>query len=133
MILGFKTKIVGSFPAYGIEGDPTFFVEKILAGKKIHTLRMPGRWKVGNKIHFATGVRSKNYNCFKEGTVISIQKVLIDQSGKALKISVDGRLLTVKEMNRFIMQDGIDSLFVFHTFFGKGGEFDCIHWTEMRY
>jgi len=48
MILGFKTK----------------FTDKILNGSKIHTIRKDSknRWKVGNTIHFANGIRTKNNN-----------------------------------------------------------------------
>lgn len=62
MILGFKTQV---------NGKPTHFVQKILASKvdaykkdfvpKIHTIRQGNRWKSGNSIQMATGVRTKNY------------------------------------------------------------------------
>lgn len=50
------------------------FSEPILKGTKIHTIRedKPNRWKPGNKIHFANGVRTQNYNCFKESVCISV-------------------------------------------------------------
>ena len=67
MILGFKKQ----------------FVEPILNGTKIHTIREDSnnRWKVGNKIHFATGVRTKNYNQFAEGvvdTILGISIIYVD-------------------------------------------------------
>lgn len=62
MILGFKTQV---------KGKPTHFVQKILACKideyrkaftpKIHTIRGGNRWKPGNSIQMATGVRTKKY------------------------------------------------------------------------
>lgn len=127
MILNFKTQI---------NGVPTNFKEKILSGQKIHTIRKKGRWKPGDTIHFSTGARSKNYECFKVGTVVSVQTVVIDQSGKALRISIDGRQLTTcwkGEADKLIINDGINSLIMFHMFFKDGGEFDLIHWTDKRY
>lgn len=67
MILGFKTKVGGKL---------TLFVQKILACvmavyaaeyiPKKHTIRAGKRWKVGMKLHLATGVRTKEYFQFNE-------------------------------------------------------------------
>ncbi|WP_040532923.1 ASCH domain-containing protein [Leeuwenhoekiella blandensis] len=59
MVLGFKKQ----------------FVEKIKAGSKKHTIRedKKNRWKVGNKIHFATGIRTKAYNQFADGVCTLIE------------------------------------------------------------
>lgn len=53
MILNFTSKITKG----PLKGWETEFVEKIKAGRKIHTIREDSkdRWKVGNKIHFCTG------------------------------------------------------------------------------
>jgi hypothetical protein len=53
------------------------FKELILDGSKIHTIRAdhPNRWKSGMKIHFCTGIRTKQYNCFKVGECISTQSI----------------------------------------------------------
>jgi len=50
------------------------FVEPIKKGVKIHTIRedKTNRWKSGMKVHAATGVRTKNYNCFFESVCIKI-------------------------------------------------------------
>ena len=55
------------------------FQTKIETGTKIHTIRedKTNRWKKGNIIHFATGVRTKSYNCFKIGKCVSIQEIEI--------------------------------------------------------
>lgn len=38
------------FPAYHPrKGEPTFFVEQIQGGLKVHTIRAGSRWKVGDK------------------------------------------------------------------------------------
>lgn len=70
MILGFKTQW---------NGQPTHFVQKILACKideykkdfapKIHTIRKGNRWKSGNSIQMATGVRTKKYFQFNGGNI----------------------------------------------------------------
>ncbi len=59
MILGFKKQ----------------FVEPILNGTKIHTIRKGNRWKPGVKAQMATGVRTKNYHCFKEVEIVSVQDI----------------------------------------------------------
>lgn len=68
MILAFKQFV---------NGKPTHFVQKILSCKhkvvwkeftpKIHTIRKGNRWKQGDLIHMATGVRTKNYHQFNKG------------------------------------------------------------------
>jgi hypothetical protein len=72
MILGFKPQ----------------FKEPILKGTKIHTLRddEQERWRVGMTIHFATGVRTKYYNCFKQDKCKSTQQAIIVLKKHSLKI-----------------------------------------------
>ena len=67
MILGFKPQ----------------FKNPILAGTKIHTIREDrhNRWKAGNTIHFATGVRTKNYNQFDIGLCYAVQPILLVNHG----------------------------------------------------
>ena len=67
MILGFKKR----------------FVPLILDNTKIHTIREDkhGRWKAGNKIHFATGTRTKNYNQFNSGVCKSVQSIVMVNHG----------------------------------------------------
>ena len=48
------------------------FADKILSGQKIHTLRYGERWKKGNKIHFYTGLRTKDASLFARGVVKDI-------------------------------------------------------------
>jgi hypothetical protein len=56
------------------------FPEKIKKGIKIHTLREDSseRWKAGNIIHHATGLRTKNYNCFEVGECKSVQHFILE-------------------------------------------------------
>lgn len=67
MLLGFKKQ----------------FVPLILFGEKIHTIREDkhNRWKAGNIIHFATGIRTKNYNQFMTGECKSVQPILLVNHG----------------------------------------------------
>lgn len=70
MVLGFKTQW---------NGQNTYFVQKILACQideykkdftpKIHTIRKGNRWKKGNSIQMATGVRTKKYFQFNGGNI----------------------------------------------------------------
>ncbi len=67
MILGFKKQ----------------FISPISKGTKIHTIREDNhnRWKSGNEIHFATGVRTKHYNQFSHGICISVQPIILVNHG----------------------------------------------------
>ena len=68
MILGFKEKFA--------DGTPTNFVNKILKGEKIHSIRKGERWKAGTLIQMATGVRTKNYKQFNNLFVDNVEKGL---------------------------------------------------------
>lgn len=67
------------------------FVAKIQAGIKKHTIRedKKNRWKVGNKIHFATGVRTKNYNQFAEGICTLIEPFEIKYEHEGSKTTAE--------------------------------------------
>jgi hypothetical protein len=84
MVLGFKKQ----------------FEEPIIKGDKIHTIRLDkgDRWKEGNSIQFATGVRTSDYNEFKTGTCFSIQEIEISwvSNGNGvpiMEVEVDGKIL----------------------------------------
>lgn len=132
MILGFKTK----FPW----GKPTNFKEKILCLEgfvpKIHTLRENFRFKPGMVINFATGVRTKHYNEFKRDTCKSTQIVVIVNipfSGIPY-IFIDGKLLSLRERDRFKSNDGFDTIEDFSLWFYKPVYIlQLVHWTEYKY
>jgi uncharacterized protein YqfB (UPF0267 family) len=129
MLLGFKKR----------------FEEPILEGTKIHTLRedVNNRWKRGNKIHFATGVRTKDYHQFKEGEVVSTQRVFMTYAyGCDLEISIDGKELnSFREKEILALNDGFDSWMEFFEWFYAAIKADpdeqfsgkIIHWTDLRY
>lgn len=144
--------MVLSFKEYFPDGKPTLFVSKILFGAmkdlpyqlltppKIHTIRAGERWKSGDKIHMATGVRTKNYYCFNTlypelQTVLSVQKIVIQNVfDDRFGLCVDGRFLKEKEIEELAQNDGFDNVndfwnwFAHQEFFGQ-----IIHWTDKKY
>jgi hypothetical protein len=122
------------------------FKNKILKGTKIHTIRedKPNRWKRGNKIHFATGVRTKNYNEFKFLMCISTQRVDLSCNfsiGSRVHINVEGKLLNIVDRLKFAQNDGFETYEDFEGWFmpliaetGKNiFTAKIIHWTNKRY
>jgi hypothetical protein len=113
----------------------TNFEEKIKKGIKLHTIRRDekGRWKKGNKIHFSTGSRTNNYNCFKEGKCTGIQKVEI----RNRSVYIEGRelSLTTDKIEWLAINDGFDCIGDFWAWFDQYSPFfgKLIHWTELRY
>jgi hypothetical protein len=130
MVLGFKKQ----------------FVEPILQGTKIHTIRLDlgGRWKEGNSIQFATGVRTSNYNEFKTGVCFSVQEIEISWVSNGdgqhpvpiMEVEVDGKILNWEEKVELAKNDGFPNIEEFAEwdawnkvdFIGK-----IIHWTEKKY
>ena len=112
---------------------PTNFQEKVLSGEKIHTVRWDAknRWRPGMKIHFATGVRTNNYNCFKEGVCTAVQSIEI----KERDVYIDGVRLNWDELEEFAKNDGFDDLEGFWAWFDSYSPFTgkIIHWTNKRY
>lgn len=169
MILDFKRQFE--------DGLPTYFVEKIKASNykelhpirwteikpKIHAIRMGDRWKVGKKIHFAIGARTKNYHCFATGMCRGVQNIVIDTSisnektgiAYSLIIKIDNRYLERHEIEKLITNEGFESGIRFVEWFDKLGKpvewFDksgkpvddsikfkrfegqLIHWTDYYY
>lgn len=121
MVLGFKKQ----------------FVDKILGGSKIHTIRRDqhNRWKTGNSIQFATGVRTKNYHCFKIGRCESYQIIQIVYPGftKFPQVFIDGFLISDITFDQLIKNDGFDNAEDFYKWFDKSFEGIIIHWTKLRY
>lgn len=138
MILSFKKKFSW--------GKPTDFEEKIVSGKKIHTIRndMHGRWIIGRNIHFATGVRTKKYNCFLKAVCWGIQSVQINyHDPSVIEVIIDGELfykhgsglycIGNDKMIELARNDGFDSIDDFFKFFNKDFQGKIIHWTSFLY
>lgn len=136
MILGFKKQ----------------FVDKILSGSKIHTIRedKPNRWRMRNVIHFATGIRSKYYNQFKKGQCKSVQHIRIRWIDNIISLEIvdnpeeDWRILYAysdadrnslgrDEMEQFAINDGFESIDEFFKWFDKDFTGKIIHWTNKTY
>lgn len=116
----------------------------ITTGVKIHTLRNDkvNRWKVGFTIQHATGVRSKNYNCFHENKVISVQQILIvlleDADGPKMSVTVDRRRLTQEKVELLARNDGFENAKEMCKWFFGAGSYTMwagkiIHWTKLKY
>lgn len=126
MILGFSTK----FPW----GDPTDFPRKILDGTKIHTARIDqhNRWKPGEFINFAIGVRTKNYKEFALGRCIRVYRITINPELKSVEIDT-GRGYKCEflgaDVIHFAQNDGFDSLEDFWRWFNKPFEGKLIYWN----
>lgn len=122
MVLGFNPRFVG----------------KIISGTKIHTIRadIHNRWKAGRSIQFATGVRTKYYQQFKDGVCVSTQKIVIDCDVNTIGdriIIIDDRQLTEAHVFKLAKNDGFNSLEEFYDWFNKPFVGKIIHWTEKRY
>ena len=109
------------------------FPEKIKKGIKVHTIREDkhNRWKAGMKIHFATGVRTKNYNQFMEGVCTGIQQIIIKP--KQAFILIDNHILDEEEIKILAKNDGFDNTEGFWKWFNKDFSGKIIHWTDCRY
>lgn len=122
MILGFKKQ----------------FVTPIVSGIKIHTIREDkyNKWAPGRIIHFATGVRTKNYNQFKLGICYSTQQISIRYPNEYLndvRIRVDKKLLTLDESINLAHNDGFENLVTFLLWFNDDFDGKIIHWTYYLY
>jgi hypothetical protein len=120
------------------------FVEPILNGSKIHTIRedKSNRWVPGKQIHFATGVRTKQYNQFGLSMCNGVQRVSMSHIAYyGISILVDGKELDPIEKFQFIEADGFRYWIDFFAWFYpliKATNNNCyeatiIHWTDFRY
>lgn len=116
------------------------FKDAILQGVKIHTIREDryNRWKPGMKIHFSTGVRTKNYDCFKIGEVKSIQQIEFvwwnHINSVACTIWIDNKELL--SMDILAERDGFRDKYEFLNWPGwrlQNFKGKLIHWTEFQY
>ena len=121
MVLGFKKQ----------------FKQKILDGTKIHTIRADKnkRWQKGNKIHFATGVRTKNYQQFKEGVCKFNQAIYLDPVKREIYLGLNGRmnLLDRKHHSLFAKNDGFENENELWKWFSEPFNGVIIHWTNFVY
>lgn len=154
MNLGYKQY----FP---FDGEPTNFDRKIIKSihpesiyhdypsiiPKIHTIRedQHNRWKPGMKIHHVYGVRTKNYDCFAEGVcthiqIMEIREMYMCSSGKCyrsnnkiFRVYVDGRILSLNEIETLAKNDGFNRIDDFFKWFNEPCTRKIIHWTDFKY
>jgi hypothetical protein len=149
MVLGFKKEIGGL---------PTYFKDKILIGMvtpykpenrinsvKHHTIRLGDRWKAGDQIHFAYGVRTKKYECFLEAPCLHVTPIWIKKIDRGVGVfdvvmvqrigDKEGSILPTLDVCH---NDGL-TIMQFNHYFG-GLDFSngrvkaqIIHWTSLRY
>ena len=121
------------------------FKRKILEGTKIHTIRddPKDRWKSWREIDFATGVRTKEYNCFKKCQVMSTQHIFMTYAfDDIIEITIGSRYIAdYSEKEQLAINDGFDSYKDFFDWFyplidkhpKKQFTGKIIHWTDKRY
>lgn len=145
MILGFKKEIAEI---------PTYFKEAILASVnktkyggqihsiKHHTIRQgDSRFTEGDLIHFAYGIRTKDYDCFLESPCTHVTPIWIKRSEGLFKVQFYIRK-EEEELEMLPMLDVCrnDGLLIgqFNDFFMKSvtkfpQKAHIIHWTKLRY
>lgn len=132
MVLGFKER----------------FKQPILEGKKIHSIREDAhdRWKAGNLIHAATGVRTSKYDCFLTGVCVSVQYVFMTYYFGRLEVSIGSdpycdQYLHHPAIEQLAKNDGFESYQDFADWFiplieaSADNRFSgkIIHWTDFKY
>jgi len=123
------------------------FVDLILLGKKIHTIRedAPQRWKAGREIQHWLGnprnVHAKNKpREFLKGVCFSVQSIKIecmDRSnwGIYYRVWIDGKAVSCPDCSVLAENDGLTSD-EFSLWFLKGQDVfvgKIIHFTDLRY
>ena len=124
------------------------FPQPILDGSKKHTIREDkhNRWKAGRIIHMATGVRTKNYNCFCKCKCTGTQSITIIHLGGWIQVFIDKRFFgeayhhgldDIHEYSTCLVElarnDGFSYLSEFFHWFNTDFEGKIIHWTDYRY
>ena len=121
MVLGFKEQ----------------FVPKILDGSKIHTIRRDEhrRWQKKVRIHFATGVRTKNYKQFKIGVCKFNQAIHTNAKKRTVYLGLNGGMhkLSDKGIDLLAKNDGFDSTEAFWEWFNEDFHGVIVHWTDFVY
>lgn len=124
------------------------FVDKILKGTKIHTIRKDKnrRWRSGNDIHFATGLRTKDYKQFHKGKCSKVDEieiiwnhpfradfnssscVMVDGKGY-FSVIVNNRRLRYSEICQLAKNDGFSDVNEFADWFNLSFKGRIIYWS----
>ena len=115
MIIGFKNQ----------------FIESIMDGTKIHTIRIDKyeRWKSGNSIQMVCNFRTKEQRQFNSSICYGVQRIEFFMDS----IWIDGRKLKSIEIRLLALNDGFQSTSDFLNWFNGGFVGKIIHWTQFRY
>jgi hypothetical protein len=120
MIIGFKKQ----------------FVEPILQGTKVHTIRddPKKRWRPGLTMHLYTGGRfSKEYRQFNKTICISVQTIRIRYVKNGIIVLIDNKMLSSSSVEQLALNDGFENVGSFLEWFNKDFEGKIIHWTVLSY
>jgi len=124
------------------------FIEPILQGSKVHTIRFDGgkRWCAGMKMHMYTGGRfSKEYRQFAEKKCISTQivKMWLHGPHNRLILTIDSKVLNNNaQLDSFAIADGFKDWIDFELYWQPiiqkavtGGFviYKLLHWTDLTY
>ncbi len=117
---------------------------------KIHTIREDKheRWKVGNIIDFYINNRTKQAFRFAPRIpVVNVQEIKIYWFGNSrelifsktsnkydnVEVVIDNKSLSIKEIERLVMNDGFDNVADFFSYFNEDFKGKIIHWTKINY
>jgi len=118
-------------------------VTPILNEIKLHTIREDkyNRWHEGMEIQCATGVRTKDYQCFAHRTCTGTQSITLrDLKHSGAIILIDHTMIEPFRFSKdyFILKqlatnDGFKTVTEFIEWFQAGFKGKIIHWTDFRY
>lgn len=159
----FKEKIQAGFLEHWEELDiPPGQIENVLGfstsnedvrdgkfEKKIHTIRAGSRWRTGMTIHMVTGDRTKNYDCFAQVRVKSVQKIdfTFGHERHNMIVCIGGQRVDLKTLGIIAQNDGLSKAQFIDWFFKQSVEIEgktngsamkffegqIIHWTDLNY
>lgn len=141
----FKEKIIHQVWDLGVE--PPLFIKS--ETPKLHTIRTDSkkRWKAGIRIHFCTGVRTKQMDYFAFGVCKSVQEVRMtffdNENRIPCIVEIDRKVLEDDDIDKLAINDGFISTDDFLNYFRTSAEEmeehypvyrgRLIHWTDLKY
>ena len=111
---------------------------------KLHTIRTDQhkRWKAGMKIHFCTGVRTKQMDNFAMGVCKLVQEIkIILLNNNRFEIYIDEKLLNNGDSYNLAVNDGFKETNEFVDYFRFEAKMEgdypvyrgrLIHWTDLK-
>ncbi|MFD1874123.1 ASCH domain-containing protein [Hymenobacter bucti] len=116
-----------------ILGFDEAFAPAIVAGTKIHTIRVGQRWQAGEVAHFCVHAGQPNQREFWEPQPVQLVQ---DVELTATELRVDDRLLPAAELLTLAQADGFPTTEALLAYFAdkllpfRG---QLVHWTTRRY